>query len=378
MLLTRNRSKINQPFSHIQFAAYPMNNPTRHREGLLAGGNFIIDNVKLIDTWPGQESLANIRTESVSNGGGPYNVLKDLALLKAGFPLQAIGLIGDDERGRFILADCERHGIDTSGILTIADVPTAYTDVMTVGDDGKRTFFHHRGANILLSERHFDLEGSTAKILYIAYLMLLDNLDRLDNNGVSGASRIFRWAKQLGFCTATDLVSVNRPDFKQVITSSLPFIDYLFVNEFEAEKLTGIIALPNGQPNKEACQRVCQSLLAMGVRQCVVLHFPQGAVSTSAYGETCWQGSIRLPPDLLVGAVGAGDAFAAGVLLGVHENWPMQHSLELGVCSSAASLMKATCSDGVLPVADCLAISRKFGYRTELMLGRSPSPKKMR
>ncbi|MDA0811743.1 MAG: hypothetical protein O3C21_05050, partial [Verrucomicrobia bacterium] len=50
------------------------------RNGILAGGNFIVDHVKVVDHYPEQEMLASILSESMSNGGGPYNVLKDLSL----------------------------------------------------------------------------------------------------------------------------------------------------------------------------------------------------------------------------------------------------------------------------------------------------------
>ena len=49
------------------------------RNGILAGGNYIIDYVKLINGYPEQDMLADIRSETSSNGGGPYNVLNDPA-----------------------------------------------------------------------------------------------------------------------------------------------------------------------------------------------------------------------------------------------------------------------------------------------------------
>ncbi|HKQ40778.1 MAG TPA: carbohydrate kinase family protein, partial [Verrucomicrobiae bacterium] len=51
------------------------------RRGLLAGGNWIIDQVKLIDVFPKLEQLANIRNQTQGTGGAPYNVLLDLAKL---------------------------------------------------------------------------------------------------------------------------------------------------------------------------------------------------------------------------------------------------------------------------------------------------------
>jgi hypothetical protein len=51
------------------------------RRVLLAGGNWIIDQVKLIDVYPQREQLANILSQSQGTGGAPYNVLIDLAKL---------------------------------------------------------------------------------------------------------------------------------------------------------------------------------------------------------------------------------------------------------------------------------------------------------
>lgn len=70
------------------------------RTGILAGGNFIIDHVKLIDAWPEQDMLTFIRSETSSNGGGPYNVLKDLAAMRVGYPLEAAGAGGQGREWR--------------------------------------------------------------------------------------------------------------------------------------------------------------------------------------------------------------------------------------------------------------------------------------
>src|SRR5689334_1702089 len=101
------------------------------RKGLLAGGNWIIDQVKLIDTYPQPEQLANIRSQAQGTGGAPYNVLIDLAKLGAPFPLYAAGLVGKDALGESILADCRCHKINTLNLRATAAAPTSYTDVMS-------------------------------------------------------------------------------------------------------------------------------------------------------------------------------------------------------------------------------------------------------
>jgi sugar/nucleoside kinase (ribokinase family) len=111
------------------------------RRGLLAGGNWIIDQVKLIDVFPKLEQLANIRSQSQGTGGAPYNVLLDLAKLGADFPLYGAGLVGKDALGQFILDDCRKHNIDSKYIRATADANTSYTDVMTEESNGRRTFF---------------------------------------------------------------------------------------------------------------------------------------------------------------------------------------------------------------------------------------------
>src|SRR5271170_7445621 len=102
------------------------------RNGILAAGNWIIDHTKIIDVFPTQDALCNILGESFSNGGSPYNLLVDLAHLGAPFPLEALGLIGNDKDGDSIQADCVRHRIDVRQLHVTGTAPTSYTDVMSV------------------------------------------------------------------------------------------------------------------------------------------------------------------------------------------------------------------------------------------------------
>ena len=91
-------------------------NSGSNRSGLLGGGNWIVDHVKMIDVYPQRERLANISRQSEGTGGAPYNVLVNLARLGSPFPLIGAGLVGKDLLGNQILADCQRHKIDTKFI----------------------------------------------------------------------------------------------------------------------------------------------------------------------------------------------------------------------------------------------------------------------
>src|ERR1051325_11579365 len=99
-----------------------------HRKGILAAGNWIIDQVKMIDVYPQPEQLANIRGQSQGTGGAPFNVLVNLARLKAPFALSAAGLVGKDALGAEILAICKQHKIETKLLSATTEAPTSYTD----------------------------------------------------------------------------------------------------------------------------------------------------------------------------------------------------------------------------------------------------------
>ena len=104
-----------------------------------------------------------------------------------------------------------------------------------------------------------------------------------------------------------------------------------------------------------------ERLLAAGVREWVFIHSPHGVFAASA-GECFWQPSLRVPPESIKGAAGAGDALAAGILLGLHEGWPMARCLRLGVSAAAASLYDATCSASVRSIEGCLLLAEELGF----------------
>jgi sugar/nucleoside kinase (ribokinase family) len=332
------------------------------RSGLLAGGNWIRDHVKTVDAWPAQDSLANILGSADSNGGGPYNVLKDLARLGAPFPLAGIGLVGDDADGRAILDDCRESGIDASRLRAAKGLRTSYTDVIAVQGSARRTFFHARGANAGLGPEHFDFTGVNARIFYLGYLLLLDRLDSPGADGAPEALGVLRRARDAGMVTALDCVSASAVHFKATVAPVLPAVDVLFANDYEAEQITGVGVGRGAALDRRAVEAAARALVGLGVRRWAVIHFPEGACALSGAGELVWQPAVRLAPSLIAGTVGAGDALAAGVLLGLHEGWAMERSLELGACAAAASLMEPTCSGGVLSSAQCLSLGKKMGF----------------
>jgi len=333
------------------------------RSGILAGGNWIVDKLKLIDTFPQQDALANILSESIGNGGSPFNILINLANLGAEFPLAGVGLIGADADGEWISAQCEQNRINSAQLCIHPTAHTSYTDVMTVQSTARRTFFHQRGANAFLDDSNFDFESSTARIFHLGYLLLLDRLDQPDATFGTVAARVLQRAKAAGCQTSIDLVSEDSDRFKKIVMPALPYIDYFFLNEFEIERTTGVVVRQKHGVNLVALQNAAQLLIRAGVREWVVVHFPEGACALGRDGQMRIQGSFCIPQSRIVGTVGAGDAFAAGVLYGLHEGRPIESALHYGVCVATSCLCGAGASDGIRHLEECLGLEKEFGVR---------------
>lgn len=327
------------------------------RNGILAAGNFIVDRVKVIESYPDEEQLSSILREQQANGGGSYNVLKDLAAMGAEFPLHALGLVGDDADGSWILQDCANAGINTDLLVKSPLASTSYTDVMSVESTGKRTFFHQRGANKHLIMDEIDFSQTEASLFHLAYLMLLDKQDEFVSKDRTLASTVLERAQEAGMITSVDLVSTPHPQFGAIARSAMPFTNYFIANEVEAG---WILDQPLDASSLDNIVEAALELQHGYDRMNVVLHCREGAVVVDHDSQIWYQNALKLPDDFVRGSVGAGDAFAAGFLHGIHEKWPIQECLRLAVCTAASSLSDETPSAGVRNIKDCLALGEKY------------------
>ena len=337
------------------------------RSGLLAGGNWLVDYIKVVDVYPPPEQLGNILGQSQGTGGAPYNVLITLARCGAPFPLSGAGLVGRDALGRQILEDCRRHNIDARYLGATARAPTSFTDVITEQKTGRRTFFHHRGANARWRGDDLEFSKISARIFHFGYFLLLDELDKPDSRFGTKAARLLAAAQAAGLKTSVDAASVDHDHFSEIVSPALKYADYCILNELEAGRITGRqVRRPGGRLDTAALRGAADALLQKGVRELVVIHFPEGALARARDGGAVWQPSLKLPAGYIAGAAGAGDAFCAGMLFGLHEGWELPRSLRAATCLAAASLSHPTTTGGVKSLRSSLALAAKFGFNPPL------------
>jgi sugar/nucleoside kinase (ribokinase family) len=340
-----------------------------HRRGITCAGNFIIDRIKIVDLWPKQGMLAMILEEKRSTGGCAYNVLNDLAKLQTGIPLFGIGAVSDDGDGNFILEDLSSHQIDTSQMCFIEGEPTSYTDVITVKETGDRTFFYNRGANGALDVEHFDFSKVSSKLFHIGYILLLDALDAPDPEYGTRMARLLSLAKKRGLLTSVDLVSESSDRFKKLVPPALKYTDYLIVNEIEAGRTAGYeIRTEDGAVDVEALKRSLEMLSESGNSKLVCIHFPEGAYACEAGGTPRFMPSHKPPEGFVKGTVGAGDAFCAGMLYGIHEGWDLERMMRFANAMACYCLTDTTTTGGMSSLDDTTRLMEELPLRKSIFL----------
>ena len=323
------------------------------RSGVICAGNWIVDEIHDIDRWPNESELARIGRQTRGIGGGAANVISALAKLETGLPLYPMGAIGDDAQGTFILDECRGLGLPTSGLFVKPGVATAHTHVMSVAGQS-RTFFYQGGANDVLSASDFPagtFANTPARVFYLGYLTLLGELDETTEDGSTNAAKVLQRARAAGLVTCVDLVSMKHPRFREIVTSAAPHIDYLIANEIEA-------AFASGHEPATGAREVtamARALRHLNVKQAVVVHSVERVVWVGADGSEFVVEIPPLHPDEIASNLGAGDAFCAGLIYGIHQELTAHEAIEIAISTAKVSLKGLTATSAITPLSSLMS-----------------------
>ena len=328
----------------------------KKQKGIAVAGNMIVDILYPITGIPKPGELTTI-TEGISrsSGGALCNVIVDLARLDPEMPLTALGRIGEDAEGDFVLEKLRAHAsIDVSQVLR--EGLTSFTAVMADTLTKQRTFFHYRGANARFCEADIDWDSADAKILHIGYILLLDALDAPDEEYGTKLARLLHTAQKRGIQTSVDVVSEAGERFGKIVPPALRYTDYCVINEVEAEASTGVpLRGSDGGLITENLPKALNRLKELGVSRWAVIHSPEGGFGLDENCGYVALKSLRLPGGYIKGTVGAGDAFCAGVLCGAYHGWMLEQAIELGIAAAACSLSESGATEGVRSVPEAMA-----------------------
>ena len=146
----------------------------------------------------------------------------------------------------------------------------------------------------------------------------------------------------------------------------LPYLDSIVINELEAGALTGLDAPVPGAdgpvdwPALEAMAlRPDRAGVARARRRALPGRLRRGRAGRADVAAGLGAGAR----EEVRSTTGAGDAFAAGVIFGLHDGWPVDRCLRLAVASAAACVRSPDTSGGIRPADACLAEADALGYR---------------
>ena len=305
--------------------------------------------------------MCHISSSSRSVGGCAANTTADLAILDPALPLKCLGMVGKDENGRYVLSYLQSLGVDTSRVKIIDDQETSYTDVMTVRSTGERTFFTAQGANAVFGYSDIDYDALDTDLFHIGYALLLDAFDADDEQYGTVMARTLAKVREKGIKTSMDVVSEAGSRFERVVKPSLPHCTYLILNEIESSRVTGIEARrSDGRIDGENIKKICARMFELGVEELVVIHAPEGGWAMHRDGAFCFVPSFSLPEGYIVGTVGAGDAFCAGLLYALYKGIPIAEALEIANASAACNLSSANSVDGMRSIEDVMKLKNQF------------------
>jgi len=327
-------------------------------------GNIFVDNVKEIDVYPQESMLCHIGGERRNVGGCVSNTGISIASIDRSLPVFAAGNIGDDDNGKFILGEYAGRGVRTEGVRK-TEMPTGYTDVYLSSAAKTRTFFNKIGANTTFGIDCIDLDAASDGILHIGYIMLLPALDAPDDEYGTKMAWLLAAARKRGIKTSVDAVSEQGTRFAKLILPALRHSDYAILNEIEGGNAVSVSARgANGKLIIENVKEICKRLLIAGVKECAVIHSPEGGFAMDKSGRYEAVPTLDLPKSYIKGTVGAGDAFCAGTLYGIYNGMTLNETLKTADLAAAACLSENDSVSGMRSYADILKIENRFARTT--------------
>lgn len=255
--------------------------------------------------------------------GAEVNLLIGLARL--GHRVGLCSAVGDDPFGAFVLDTLRSQGVAVDGVRTDADRPTGVFFKEITGDDRRRVFYYRQGsaAAALASDAVDDAFARSPRYLVVSGLTL--GLGGPDGLGATAVAAIRR-ARAAG--TAVVFDANLRPGIWDGATARRQFAELRDTFDLVLagrEELAALI--PDTDPIEAA-----EELVRTGCDGVVVKQGARGSVVIDDTG-------VQVVPALLVtrpvDPVGAGDAFAAGVVSGLLRGWDLTRAARLGAVLGA-------------------------------------------
>jgi sugar/nucleoside kinase (ribokinase family) len=238
-----------------------------------------------------------------------------IAAAKMGLKTLAVGGVGDDLMGTWVLQRLQEFNVDSSMMQKKAGWKTS-SSIVTTRADGSRPALHMKGATgtFTVAPDAFS-RIADAKVVHLGGVGLMDAMDGAPN------AALMKFAKEHGCITTVDVFAGSKDDLPDV-DAVLPYTDYFMPSIEEARALSGLHDLAD----------CTQFFHDRGVVCCVFTLGEDGAFYSHVDGTR-----FSIPAfDITVKCTcGCGDAFDAGFAVAICKGLDPETSVRFAQATSA-------------------------------------------
>jgi sugar/nucleoside kinase (ribokinase family) len=289
-----------------------------------------------IDRFPEKGKLMLVPEMELHVGGCAHNT--GVVLRKLGEDVTVVGKVGKDDLGEVVIRSLERHGIDARGV-SFDDVYHTSATMVILDARGERTFLHYPGTNARLRADDVSEELlQKTQIVHVAGSFLMPGFDGEET------AILFQRAKRFGVTTSLDTAWDDTGKWLSTIRPVLPYIDILISNRDESSRISG----------KTNLVEIAGFFLDFGIKIVAIKMGEEGSFIMTEKER------IVVPPFRVeaVDGTGAGDAFAAGFLVGYLREWDLYEVGRFANACGAMCVQKMGATEGVGNFDEVLAFMK--------------------
>ncbi len=289
--------------------------------------------VRPVDALPERGTLGLVDAITLRGGGCALNT--STALARLGLRASAVGKVGADVFGDFVVGLLAERGVEAGGVLRDPGVPTSASAVLVDGA-GERTFLHVKGANAAIGAGELGETPFAGRALHVAGALVLDALDG------EPTAALLAEARRRGIHTSLDTVFDADGNWGLVLPA-LPHCDLITPGLAEALAISG-----EQQPARAAAR-----LRELGAGTVAITLGPAGCFVA---GDG-FEGQVPGYAVATVDSTGAGDAFAAGFLFARLAGRPLEQCARIANAAGALATTAVGAAEGVADLPRTLRLA---------------------
>jgi sugar/nucleoside kinase (ribokinase family) len=262
-----------------------------------------------------------------------------IAAAKMGLKSLAVGGVGDDLMGDWVLRRLADFGVDTSAMQRKAGWKTS-SSIVTTRADGSRPALHMKGAtgDFYVGD---DLMGQVidARVVHLGGVGLMREMDKGRN------AELAKRAKAAGAVVTADIFA-GSPDDMPAVAGVLPYTDYFMPSIEEAQALSGLSDHAD----------TAKHFLDLGVKCCIFTLGADGAYYHHMDGTRFHVPAFQIDVKC---TCGCGDAFDAGFAVAVCKGFDAETAVRFAQATSALNATGLGSQAGVVSFDRTLEFMRK-------------------